>query len=325
MSAVPLTRPIAPTATLPSATLPLTMQTVPTGELFWAVLDPAALGTVPERQVRQMVALRSPALTELFGRNLPLSVDAVHAVYALQRDGRVLACGIALDRLDELNGADLLVLCPDQLPEPFLAIGNGGADIDPRSLNFLVDEHEPRPVQTARKRIGFLACGMAVVVAIVALVGIERRAADVRRERQAVLEATAGVLRQVVGRAFDPDEGVALVESELARLHQTRMKPASADRDAAQGLASLLSGWPRGEGAPHVRTETLTVASDTITLNVLADDRAAAGKIADALRTIHGWTLMEPQMSAADDKTGSVRLQLRLVREEPAGTAEVQP
>lgn len=298
-----------------------TRTTIPADQLYWAVLDPSVLGPRSPRQLRELAEQGAAELIDLLAAKLPVDSEEVHSVFAALGDGRVLAVAVSLDKLVSLQSSDLLAVTPDALPQEL----GTDVDTDPQRLNFLVGEHEPVPIRVARQRIGWVAAFALIAVTGLGLVGIERRAAAIREGEQAALAATNGVLSQVLGRDVERSDGIATIEGELQRLRQTRMRPDSDQEDAPLSLAALMAAWPRGEAAPHVRTDSLSVGHGSMTLSVTADDRAAAVSIAEALRTIKGWTLIQPQMSAADNTTGAVRLQLRFVLDEAAAAGEAHP
>lgn len=292
--------------------------TIPPDELYWAVLEADALGGVSASEKARMVSGRSAALEALLAPKLPVEVGEVHVVYAMLTDGRVLACAVPHTAMEVRRTPELLAIRPAALPEG-LVLDEGSYAA---SLNFLVGPYEPRPIRNARRQTGLIGVGAIVLATALAVFGIERRGAAHHSDEAAAQKATETILRQVLGAGAGFGGGAAQLEAELQRLRQTRMRPASEQDDAPRALAALLQAWPRGEDAPHVRTEALSVGRGAIVLGVTADDRAAAVAISEALRGVKGWTLLQPQMSAADDKTGSVRLQLRLVpsESEPVAT-----
>ena len=297
--------------------------TIPTDELYWAVLDAGALDGVGPSERARMVSERSPALEALLAPKLPVEVSEVHAVYSLLADGRVLVCAIPHTNVEERRTPGLLIMHPAAIPGG-MVLGDSSVAA---GLNFLVGPYEPQPIRKARRSSALIGVGAIVLSTTLAVLGIERRSAAHHSDEAAAQRATEAVLRQVLGANAAASDGAVQLEAELQRLRQTRMRPTTEQDDSPGALAALLEAWPRGAGAPHVRTETLSVGRGAIVLGVAADDRAAAVAISEALRGVKGWTLLQPQMSAADDRTGSVRLQLRLVPSEiePAAAAGGTP
>ena len=104
----------------------------PAERFFWSVVDAPgwkASGVLPA------------ALLEKFGEELPVDVTTVHAVGMPMGDGTVLACGVSIDELANLDpGA--LSLAPMDFPA-FVNAADG--PLLAEQLNLLVGVWEPRP------------------------------------------------------------------------------------------------------------------------------------------------------------------------------------
>jgi Tfp pilus assembly protein PilN len=281
-------------------------------EFYWALLDLASLG-LSDAQARDLVAARSPLLDAQLAPHLPVPIGSVHAAYTLQGPQRVLACALERERLTELTGDDTLSLTPSSLPESFNA---STAPIDLSSLNLLVGEFTPRPLVPARRKLAW-SYVVGLVCATVALAtGLHVQTLRERRVHAAQTQAIDAITSKALSTNLTGHEAIDRLDAELTRARRARQGgDATLSRGPVdQALANLLSAWPRGESAPNVRTESISIAPEAIALSIIADTRTAAIALNERLQSVAGWTLAQPQVSAASSATQpeAVRVNLRL-------------
>lgn len=263
----------------------------PPERFYWAVVDaplPSALLSTRAGRARQ--------LGYAFEAHLPgLAIEELSAVFERlpAPDDRYVACGLPAGVVEEQIAAGATTLTPTSLPA-FMDRG-----IDARRLNLLVGPHLPPAVRRARARLplvvaaGLLLCSVVISLGLQRRVRqIEQRSADLRAELLAVYEHALGPgARNAVGTSFPPERRIL---AELRQLEATRADPGpvGADRDGARTLASLLAHWPADAA---VATDALLVQPNAIIIQGRSDRMADAQSLADALATMPGWAIRQPE------------------------------
>lgn len=277
-------------------------QTIPEGDLYWAVLTPAAM----PRGARTGVQIVKGAedLDELFAEYLPVGIDTVKAAYTPLdgTGGRVLAAAAPRERLAAAAGADITVVSPAAVPDAVIgSAGPTGAELA-AGLNFLWGDLEAKPVLKAKRRAATIAAGVIVLAMAATVVGLERRAAELLSAAAVHRERASGLLTELYHKPT-AEAGLAALDQDLSRLTRTRAPRLGAGTDAADALQTLLSAWPRPSrpaGYTHkLRTETLTATPDNLTLVVALEDRSQVAPLSDSLRSMPGWKLTQPTFTAA--------------------------
>lgn len=149
-----------------------------TGRFYWAILD------APLRRPGPL----PPGLMLDLQDHVPLDVTALHAVGVPlgASDGsggfRTLACAVPRESLRELPGS-LAALTPVTLPAGIAP----GANVE--LLNFLVGEFEPRSDRRRRTLMHAVAMAGTLMLALLVLLGLSRRATALHREIPARTEA----------------------------------------------------------------------------------------------------------------------------------------
>lgn len=258
-------------------------------DFYWTVVDGHASGDLNGPLARI-------ALDEAFERDLPEAIEGLVVRYAPLRDG-VVGCALRVERARAALEAGTLVMRPRSLPMPIRAAVSGRPADVVRSLNVLVGEFEPVAIvklRVVRRRLlqagataalVLVACGLGI-----AAKGLERRAANAAELASTVLVNALPATGERVG----PDAARRRLQGELDRLERARGSEAEKARlpDAADGLASVLSAWPKDV---ETRVSSVQVAATQITLSVEVPDAATAETLSAALRGVRGWTLQPPR------------------------------
>jgi len=288
--------------------------TWPAHRFYWAVLDASVLP--------RGIAKRRPnpeRLGYLFESELPVAIDRIHAVYLPVGDNRYVACGVEHERIHaEASLHEALTLTPDQVPEVFAPQGA----VDPQSFNLLCGPHEPAPVRRHRRRFMAESAGIATLVLLAIVLGIERRI-DARDRATMELQAK----RQVVyDELYPPATSAPSAQpaplrllAELRQLERTRGGVTEAagieEPQAAFTLEALLELWPTDH---PIRTESISVTPASVTLVALLPSAPLAQEFVSAFDLPDEWEARQPQISTVTD---GVRLTWRLVRRESAPLA----
>lgn len=295
----------------------------PPERFYWSILD------CPGR-----VVPLSGTLLLLMEDDLPIDVEALHAVGVRLDERRVLACAATkedLAALDATIDSGVVTLSPSAIPEGV----PGGASIDPRALNLLTQGFEPASLRRERRAQGMLLAGTLLLLTLVAALGLWRRAAAWNEVALALDARAHQLLASTVpsepGRSAKELE--SLLQNELTRLRQTRWAAASGadprEGDAADALAGYLALWPRPSPDGHalrVRTEFLSVTPTSIALAL----RTANEVNSDAGESISteptalvaklprppGWIMDEPRLTVRE---GNASLAVQLRRESSGG------
>lgn len=264
----------------------------PAERFYWAVLEAPAV-----RRAWLGGSTDGPLLA-LLEEWIPEPIDAVHAAFAPLDDRRVLACAAPRAALAD---ATAVTLTPAGLPAELGALG-----VDPASLNLLTGPFEPPAVRRARRGRAAVVWLAMICLPLLVAWGLERRAAAHDRGGGAARAAAAGVLATLFPDA--PDADPLRLEVELERQRRLRPDPGLLERHADAGveLARLLDAFPRGAAA---RVELLSVSPSAMSLTAHA--AGDTGALARALTAPPGWTLDEPSLEAAGERT---RLRARFRR-----------
>lgn len=257
--------------------------TRPANQCYWAVLDggPCRAGLLP------------PGLRSAFEEECP--DGSLHVVCVPLIDGRVLACGMPPDGLQELASRSES-LTPESIPD--LGLDDPPP---PQSLNFLVGPYEPLRRRRARTRRHLAAMLLVAACAGAIWLGLHRRAEHWSRD--AALATTAAT--QAVHEAL-PDGTLDALRTEVAAARQASTFTFRPPPDASLALASLISSWPSHVPAKPL---SLSVAGDAAAMAVLVEGDASA--FLTAFSAPAGWSLGEPKLSSSG---GLARLNLELRR-----------
>ena len=281
----------------------------PAERFYWAVLDASALSGATMRP-----GLFSRQLGYLFEGVLPgMTIEQVHAVYQPLPGGdgqrQYLACGLARDVIENTVAAEALTLSPASVPS-FV-----GADVEPDGFNLLTGSFLPAAIRALQRR-WLLSLGVigAICVALL-VVGLELRVRATRVQIDRVSAARDAAFVEALGSQALAS-GVLPPElrliTELRLLSQTRQAdPALVDvADGSRTLAALLAQWPADV---RTATESISIAPDSITIRAQVPTMADAQRLADALRDLVGWQLVQPQSEARRDHV-IVTLHLKAAR-----------
>jgi hypothetical protein len=293
---------------------------LPADRFFWAVVD--ASGMSAHRGGKTFNRLGF-----LFENVLPVAIEEVHAVYqpVAGEPNNFIACGIMKDRLREIVASaqtELSTLTPASMPE-----FAGDRAVDPQSLNLLTGDFQPGTVRQLKQQLLLQAVGLIAVITGLLIVGLERRAASLSGQINQAQVRRASLIANTLGddahvSATNPQPIDLRFISELRTLRQTRQIPNandhgsnSAARDATLALAALLQAWPRNL---NVLAESLSITPVAITLRGQAPQHADVQALADALSSLEGWRLEQPQVTASGSPQGNVNAVLQWKRMVPS-------
>lgn len=255
---------------------------------YWAVLDTSAFGR--RRPDHQQLGF-------LFESVLPIPIEQIHAVYSKMSADRYVACGMDREKLqanlaDNHNG--LLQLGPSSLPA-FV-----DAQVVPETINLLCSEYEPQTVRSMRRRWQLLVMLMVIISAGLLAFGLERRSYVLTKKAEAMQNTKSLMLQQLFGASSSvggqPPE--LRLTSELRRLRQTRQEPVNDPQaiDTTDILANLLERWPSDL---FVQTESVLVTPTTLTIRANAPSSSDVQLLANAIQSLPGWELQQPQVNTA--------------------------
>lgn len=288
---------------------------------YWVLVDaPAGHGAGLARnlgRVAQESLLQSQLLPPLDGLEWCVC-EAQPAEEPPDSRPRLLFCLQDLGRVEAAWSAGVLHYGPDSVP-PSLGVVNDAA-----SLNLLRGRWTPKAICRARATRWLTVGLLGVLAAVAAVVGIERRRERLLDEQAGRVEARNALLTAQRARSLDD----LLRRRDQLRVTRQRLEDAGAlGDDAGAALAALLAAWPPESGAPAVETESLTVAGEGITLQLVFFSREDATQLAERLgnfRAEHGpasqWTLAQPQISVVNAPVGQpgFRASFRFTRSAPA-------
>ena len=254
----------------------------PVERFFWSVVEAPgwkASGVLPA------------ALLEKFGEELPVDVTTVHAVGMPMGDGTVLACGVSIDELANLDpGA--LSLAPMDFPA-FVNAADG--PLLAEQLNLLVGVWEPRPIRQARMRGHVFAAATMAACGLLMAVGFSRRAAHDEASRSFAASESKRVLSSVL-----PGGTIGTLEAELRKVEFAAgvQRQVGRGADAGIALADLLRGWPK-DVPSKPQAIAVTPSSATVSVAVEGDP----SPFLRAFKGPDGWAMAEPRLNAADNIT----------------------
>ncbi|MFO0826730.1 MAG: hypothetical protein U0572_01165 [Phycisphaerales bacterium] len=263
--------------------------THPCERLYWALLDPKAIGRV---------RIADDELPNLLESWLPIALEEAHASFVRLGDGRVVACAIARDELAGLDRDGIVSLVPASLPEELPA--EVRAEIAPARLELLHGEFEAPALRSARRRWRASVAAVAALLAVAAGAGFARHARALSRAAEEVEVRRQELLAAAFAdRAPDPRLPAEMrLVAELRELRGTRAAGVPVPFDAADALARLLAQWPEGIDA---RPEGVVVAQRSIGVRGVARGADETQRLADALAGMAGWKAEPPQFRSARD------------------------
>lgn len=301
---------------------PAVIQAIDPKSLYWAVFEMPGFGGTPQRPA--LIVDRPTECDEAAALLIPEDTLALHFAYYAIGDGFVLAIGMNRAEVQRLHASSTLRAVPRAVP-----------NIDPRlnkvlasELNLLVNEFEPVPLRRARRCLVVARTACILCLVAVVLLGLELR--SVRALHTA--ETDAAATSKLISDAGLGTEQALQSELRRLRLGQRPSDGTPASKSPLSAMQAVLGAWPRGAQSPHVRTENLVVAPESVTLALTAESRADAATIIAALKLVPGWTLQQPQMLSVGPGGGSgaggqsvqgeaTRLNLRLNRNPDSATA----
>lgn len=269
----------------------------PAERFYWAVLDGSAVTGIN-------AAKRRERLGYLFESVLPgVEIEDVHAVYRAIPNQRYVACGMTRTELGDSVPPHAITLTPETMPSFIDDIG----DVDPSEFNLLTGDLLPQPLRKLQRRAMLTTITALTLIALLLVVGLERRRIDFADRTAVVDEQRTAVYDDVLGpRAITtsalPAEQILI--AELRSLRQTRRAGKSdsgnqaagpAMADCSQVLAGLLALWPADI---PTQTDSITVTATVITARADVESMTDAQRLADALGSLDGWQLQQPQTQA---------------------------
>lgn len=269
--------------------------TIPTRELYWALLEPASIG-------RQ---LRPDELNALAEDVLPIPIEELHLIQHRLSDGRVLVCGVELELLRSYiaAAADPQRLTPSAIPEFLRARVDEAAMPGSRELELLVGEFEPPGIRAARRRLHRSILYVATILAIVLCAGLVSRGIAARRALIELEARGSDLICAVLPPGRDGESSGALppdlrLAAELRTLQATRSVDIPTLADITPVASRVLANWPIEVDA---RLDSIRVLPSGIAVTGTARDAANAQRIADALSKTKGFELAPPQLRAIGD------------------------
>jgi hypothetical protein len=266
----------------------------PASRFLWAVVDsPGASRAGP----------LAPGLWPQLAEQVHVDPDALAAVSAPLGNGRALVCAVEQDRMAQLPPGTLR-LTPESIPD-----GLGDEKPDPAHLDLLVGDHLPGPCRARSRLRHLLAASGVCAVALLAALGLARRAAVWDRAARDA-DARAGL----AAASIDPRATLADLPflAEEARAQQQSTAALGRIEPVAPVLADLLSRWPASSPP-----STLSVDPRAILATVLVE--GDPGEFLAQLKAPAGWVVREPRLGTLAEGT-----QITIVMERagpPAGGA----
>lgn len=250
-----------------------------------------------------------------FERYLPLPVERLHLATTRLPDQSSLIVGIEPERLRTyLAGRpditpDTWELVPGSVPSHLTQVPAVADRIG--RLNLLHGDFEPAPHRRVRRRTQLVAQTTLALVAIMLVIGIERRfhaaGAHATAQRQLVQSALASVIPPSPG--VRPDLRLTM---ELRRLQQAARDPAATSSDVPAILQGLWRIWPREMRA---QVDTLGVNAERVVIRGRVVGLADAERLANACAALEvpGERFRAEPLQAQQDERGATFL-LTLVR-----------
>jgi hypothetical protein len=200
-------------------------------------------------------------------------------------------------------------LRPQSLP-PFLM-----GQVDPRSLNLLVGSCEPYDSRLRRRRSLTRSALVWTCLAILAGLGLHRRATTWASEAEALRSTHAESLTAILAT---PDATSLDLEYELETLSQIVQSRRKAHQpvDLSEIAAHLLRHWPVGTAPAH-EIQSISLNERRLTLSVMVEGDPSP--LLAALKPPNGWILNEPRLFNVGAAT---RLSLELTPDQANGAPD---
>ncbi len=219
-------------------------------------------------------------------RFLPVDIDRLHGTWRRLPGGEQIFIGIEPERLRThlAERADVTPqtwsLVPDRVPAHLPARCAAART----SLDLLHGAFEPAPRRRLRRALAATCLGAALLVALLALVGIERQ----RQRRLDLAAALDAATRRRIELAVPGDDAQPAAQRlllELRRLEASAALSGQGGDDAARTLEALLAALPT---ELRIQVESLVVAPDRILIRARTADLVAAEKLHQALARVPG-------------------------------------
>ena len=278
-------------------------QQIPAELLYWGVVPASATTTAQASQAERYAVERW----------LPVDTDRLHVVATQAHSGERVVVGIEPERLrrwladQPVSWAATWELIPDHVPPGVPAVAATA------KWSLLTGEFEPAARRQARAwmRLGLLSA--AAVVAVLAVIGAERRVAWAQREARRVSDETAAVIAAVfppgTGDPSTPDERLTMAVRQAEAT-------GSAPRHGAvpQILQRLLSALPANV---RLQTEGLSTTDERVSLRVRVPDLAAAETLQRAWQAAAPELHLRAEAMQAQTQDGAAVAVITLVRDTP--------
>lgn len=291
--------------------------TWPPERFYWAIVGPASSSPAATVGWKRDGPIPPGLLADLADQ-VPVEVEELHAVAAAEDrggsdGGRIIVCAARRDELGAVHAEGTARrLVPASLPVEVINAdgahdGAARAPLDLGRLNLLVGAFEPVAARRARARRHARAAAAVLMLSVLVLVGLIRRAAhDENLAAQARRESAALLARL----GFDGDAGPAALRLHAELDQRRRLAGVDVarrqDPDAAAALARVLTCWPADTAAGP---RSLSVGPDGASLSVIVPPPGDAAAFIASLRPVEGWRLDEPRLASVGPNT---RVTLRL-------------
>lgn len=258
-----------------------------------------------------------------FERLLPLPVDHLHLIRTPLPDGGMVLVGIEPERLRthlaQRNDVTPTTweLLPDHLPEHLATtVPEAQRDQVLAHLNLLQGIFEPQPRRNLRLRMtAVFACGL-LLAAILVVIGIERRAAQLRQYADQVTNQTRSLMATIIPPQAGERHPELRLTMELRRLEQAAAGTATSGVDAVAALSALWRVWPTDL---RVQIEALAAMQDRLVIRGALPSLADAERMAQACRTLDPSLRLRAQPLQAQTSERGASFLLTLVYQDAAG------
>ncbi len=268
-------------------------------DLYFAILDaPISRGWNRAQELRYD-----------FESLVPVGMDSLQTVFRTLSDRRVLAIGIPLDQAAEL-GTRASAATPESFPE-WLDLPENS--LSPSEINLLTGASTRECVARTRRRTVHTALAFAVILCGICSWGIERRIKSTRTQTESV-ESEIDTLYQAalgISSTSMTQPPAAMLTAQLRKLRSTRAEsrtPAHSTLHADTLLAGILRNWP---GDAMLRTDSITISTNTVEIAVLADSTRDTTKLLESLHRIDG---LESVRSTSTNLNDETRFEIRMRR-----------
>jgi len=300
----------------------------PAERFYWVLIPDRDVGLpgAPRRERGPLAA----DLAEQISEAIPIDSTLYHTTLVEVPGLGSLACVALCADLDTLD-VQAQTLGPASAPSHLREMVPPGVI---GQLNLLHGIYEPRIVRRARSAVTAAGLWCAAVVLGLAAVGFHVRAWSGAQARVRLLEAQDQIARQALdlhpaeslmpgrfekqlsqaGSSTDSPARLALAYSALLRERGDGIR-AQRPEDAGLSLQDVLRAWPR---TVETRIESLSVGESSVRLVGSVGALDDASKLTEALRTVPGWSLEQPQISMAGDRATVRTTLVRIDRDTPA-------